>query len=81
MRVLPQFPFVFMGPDIVFEMLVIFANGISHLVTIQQGDSTIDELYTQSSTIWRQLDFLLYCLWYLPMLLECEVRPRVSACL
>jgi hypothetical protein len=27
---------------------------------LQQGDSTIDEFYTQSAVVWRQLDSLFF---------------------
>ena len=36
----------------------LYLSVVRHEHALQQGDSTIDEFYTQSSAIWRQLDSL-----------------------
>ncbi|XBI54972.1 hypothetical protein VPH35_036883 [Triticum aestivum] len=68
--VLPQFAYEFMGLGTVFEMWThlrqryqpsrdaLYLSVVRQEHALQQGDSTIDEFYTQSSAIWRQLDSL-----------------------
>ena len=68
--VLPQFASEFMGLGTVSEMWThlrqryqpsgddLYLSVVRQEHALQQGDSTIDEFYTQSSAIWRQLDSL-----------------------
>ena len=68
--VLPQFASEFIGLSTVFEMWThlrqryqpsgdtLYLSVVRQEHALQQGDSTIDEFYTQSSAIWRQLDSL-----------------------
>ena len=68
--VLPQFASEFIGLGTVFEMWThlrqryqpsgdaLYLSVVRQEHALQQGDSTIDEFYTQSSAIWHQLDSL-----------------------
>ena len=68
--VLPQFASEFIGLNTAFEMWThlrqryqpsgdtLYLSVVRQEHALQQGDSTIDEFYTQSSAIWRQLDSL-----------------------
>jgi hypothetical protein len=68
--VLPQFASEFMGLPTVADMWAhlrqryqpsgdaLYLSVVRQEHALQQGDSTIDEFYTQSAAIWRQLDSL-----------------------
>jgi hypothetical protein len=68
--VLPQFAYEFMGLPTVADMWAhlcqryqpsgdaLYLSVVCQEHALQQGDSTIDEFYTQSAAIWRQLDSL-----------------------
>jgi hypothetical protein len=68
--VLPQFASEFMGLPTVADMWAhlrqryqpfgdaLYLSMVRQEHTLQQGESTIDEFYTQSAAIWRQLDSL-----------------------
>ncbi|KAI4988169.1 hypothetical protein ZWY2020_029799 [Hordeum vulgare] len=81
--VLPQFASEFMGLGTVAAMWsyicqryqpsgdALYLSVIRQEHALQQGDSSVDEFYTQSSAIWRELDSLLSsdnCLWSLSLL-------------
>jgi hypothetical protein len=69
-NVLPQFASEFMGLPTVADMWAhlrqryqpsgdaLYLSVVFQEHALQQGESTIDEFYTQSATIWRQLDSL-----------------------
>jgi hypothetical protein len=68
--VLPQFTSEFMGLPTAADMWphlrqhyqpsrdALYLSVVHQEHALQQGDSTIDEFYTQSAAIWRQLDSL-----------------------
>jgi hypothetical protein len=68
--VLPQFAYEFMGLGTISEMWIrlrqryqpsgdaLYLSMVRQEHALQQGDSTVDEFYAQSSAIWRQLDSL-----------------------
>jgi hypothetical protein len=68
--VLPQFASEFMGLPTIADMWAhlrqcyqpsgdaLYLSVVRQEHALQQGDSTIDEFYTQSAAIWRQLDSL-----------------------
>jgi hypothetical protein len=68
--VLPQFASEFMGLGTISEMWIhlrqryqpsgdaLYLSVVRQEHALQQGDSTVDEFYAQSSAIWRQLDSL-----------------------
>nr|XP_045088990.1 uncharacterized protein LOC120973420 [Aegilops tauschii subsp. strangulata] len=68
--VLPQFASEFLGLPTVFQMWTclrqryepsgdaLYLSVVRQEHALQQGDSTVDDFYAQSSAIWRQLDSL-----------------------
>ncbi|KAM3255191.1 hypothetical protein ACQJBY_048528 [Aegilops geniculata] len=68
--VLPQFASEFLGLPTVFEMWTrlrqryqpsgdaLYLSVVRQEHALQQGDSTVDDFYAQSTAIWRQLDSL-----------------------
>ena len=68
--VLPQFASEFLGLPTVFQMWTclrqryepsgdaLYLSVVRQEHALQQGDSTVDDFYAQSSAMWRQLDSL-----------------------